>query len=184
MEAGSRWLRRTGQNNGPRFRPGLTHTMLMELGPAKWETRNARFSNAAVHRCFLRPGVSLRQGLPEAEVTHADRYHHRCWADSVRSAVGLPGPHPAFPEEIEYVRQRLVAICLYSAILLATVRPVGIYLALVLEGERTWLEPVLRPVERLIYKLSGVNAGKEMNWREYAFAMLGFSAVGMLLPTD
>jgi K+-transporting ATPase ATPase A chain len=40
---------------------------------------------------------------------------------------------------------------------------------------------VLRPFERLIYKLSGVNADEEMNWREYAFAMLGFSAVSMLL---
>ncbi len=66
---------------------------------------------------------------------------------------------------------------IYSIVLLATVRPVGIYLARVLEGERTWLDPVLRPFERLIYKLCGVNADKEMNWREYAFAMLGFSAV-------
>jgi K+-transporting ATPase ATPase A chain len=69
----------------------------------------------------------------------------------------------------------------YSLILLATVRPVGIYLARVLEGERTWLDPVLRPIERLIYKLSGVNAAEEMNWRQYAFAMLGFSAVSMLV---
>ena len=67
-----------------------------------------------------------------------------------------------------------------SLILLATVRPVGIYLARVLEGERTWLTPILSPVERLIYRLSGVDAGKEMNWREYAFAVLGFSAVTML----
>ena len=57
----------------------------------------------------------------------------------------------------------------------------GIYLARVLEGERTWLDPVLRPFERLIYKLCGVNADKEMNWREYAFAMLGFSAVTLVL---
>ena len=70
---------------------------------------------------------------------------------------------------------------LYSLILLATVRPVGIYLARVLEGERTWLDPVLRPIERLIYKLCGVNAKHEMNWREYAYAMLGFSAAGMVL---
>jgi K+-transporting ATPase ATPase A chain len=70
---------------------------------------------------------------------------------------------------------------LYCLVLLATVRPVGIYLARVLEGERTWLDPVLRPFERLIYKLSGVNADHEMNWHEYAFAMLGFSAVTMLL---
>jgi len=46
---------------------------------------------------------------------------------------------------------------------------VGIYLARVLEGERTWLDPVLRPIERLIYKLCGVDADKEMNWREYAY---------------
>jgi K+-transporting ATPase ATPase A chain len=70
---------------------------------------------------------------------------------------------------------------LFSLILIATVRPVGIYLARVLEGERTWLDPVLRPFERLIYKLSGVNAAQEMNWREYAFAVLGFSAVSMIM---
>ena len=70
---------------------------------------------------------------------------------------------------------------IYSLILLATVRPVGVYLARVLEGERTWLDPVLRPFERLIYRLSGVNAAEEMDWREYAFAVLGFSAVTMLL---
>jgi K+-transporting ATPase ATPase A chain len=70
---------------------------------------------------------------------------------------------------------------IYSLVLLATVRPVGIYMARVLEGERTWLDPVLRPIERLIYKLSGVDSGSEMNWREYAFAMLGFSAVTLVV---
>jgi len=70
---------------------------------------------------------------------------------------------------------------LYSLILLATVRPVGAYMARVLEGERTWLDPILRPIERLIYKLCGVNASEEMNWREYAFAMLGFSAVTLVV---
>jgi K+-transporting ATPase ATPase A chain len=69
---------------------------------------------------------------------------------------------------------------LYSLVLLATIRPVGAYMARVFEGERTWLDPVVRPIERLIYKLCGVNAAEEMNWREYAFAMLGFSAVSML----
>jgi K+-transporting ATPase ATPase A chain len=70
---------------------------------------------------------------------------------------------------------------LFSVILLASVRPVGAYLARVLEGERTWLDPVLRPIERLIYKLSGVDSAHEMNWREYAFAVLGFSAVSLLV---
>jgi potassium-transporting ATPase potassium-binding subunit len=69
----------------------------------------------------------------------------------------------------------------YSVVLCLAVKPVGIYLARVLEGKRTWLDPVLRPVERLTYKLCGVKADHEMNWREYAFAMLGFSAISMLL---
>jgi K+-transporting ATPase ATPase A chain len=73
---------------------------------------------------------------------------------------------------------QFTAFCL---ILLASVRPVGIYLARVLEGERTWFTPLLRPIERLIYRLCGVDADKEMNWREYAFAVLGFSAVTLLV---
>ncbi len=68
----------------------------------------------------------------------------------------------------------------YSMVLLATVKPVGAYMARVLEGESTWLDPVLRPCERLIYKLSGVKSDKEMNWREYAGSLLGFSAVSLL----
>ncbi len=70
---------------------------------------------------------------------------------------------------------------IYSMVLLLTVKPVGIYLTRVLEGQHTWLNPILRPIERLIYKLGGVNAGEEMNWREYAFAVLGFSAASMVL---
>jgi K+-transporting ATPase ATPase A chain len=69
----------------------------------------------------------------------------------------------------------------YSLVLLLTVRPVGIYLTRVLEGQRTWLDPILRPCERLTYKLCGVNSDHEMNWREYAFAMLGFSAISLVL---
>jgi potassium-transporting ATPase potassium-binding subunit len=69
----------------------------------------------------------------------------------------------------------------YSAVLLLLVKPVGIYLARVLEGERTWLDPFLRPIERLTYRVCGVHAEREMNWREYAFAMLGFSLVTMML---
>ncbi|MGA8742487.1 MAG: potassium-transporting ATPase subunit KdpA [Terracidiphilus sp.] len=69
----------------------------------------------------------------------------------------------------------------FSVVLLLTVRPVGMYLVRVLEGQRTWLDPILRPIERLIYRICGVNADHEMNWRQYAFAMLGFSAVTMVL---
>jgi potassium-transporting ATPase potassium-binding subunit len=70
---------------------------------------------------------------------------------------------------------------IYCVVLVLTVRPMGIYMARVFEGERTWLDPVLRPIERILYKLCGVKSGSEMNWREYAFAMLGFSAASMVL---
>src|SRR5277367_4587775 len=67
------------------------------------------------------------------------------------------------------------------AVVLALMRPLGIYIARVLEGEKTFLDPVLRPIERLIYRVSGVEAGMEMNWREYTVAMLLFSFVSLLL---
>jgi K+-transporting ATPase ATPase A chain len=70
---------------------------------------------------------------------------------------------------------------IYSLILLASVRPVGSYMARVFNGERTWLDPVLRPIERLLYKLCGVNDAEEMNWRQYAYAMLSFAAVTLLV---
>ena len=69
---------------------------------------------------------------------------------------------------------------LFSIVLLLCTKPVGLYLARVIEGERTWLSPILRPVERVIYRLCGVNAEAEMNWRQYLFALLGFSAVTMV----
>ncbi|HZB89050.1 MAG TPA: potassium-transporting ATPase subunit KdpA [Terracidiphilus sp.] len=70
---------------------------------------------------------------------------------------------------------------LYCVVLLLTVRPMGIYLTRVLERERTWLDPILRPIERLLYRLCAINADQEMNWRQYAYAMLGFSAVSLVL---
>ena len=70
---------------------------------------------------------------------------------------------------------------IFTGLLLLLVRPVGIYLEMVLEGKRTWLDRILRPAERLIYKLAGVKDGEEMSWQEYAFSLLGFSAVTLLV---
>jgi potassium-transporting ATPase potassium-binding subunit len=69
----------------------------------------------------------------------------------------------------------------FSVVLALLTRPVGLYLAQVLERKRTWLDPVLHPIERLIYKVCGVQADHEMNWREYAFGVLGFSAASLVL---
>ncbi len=69
---------------------------------------------------------------------------------------------------------------LFFLIVLVLTKPLGHYMARVFEGERTWLSPVFAPVERVIYRLGGVNAEQEMTWYVYAFAMLAFSAVGAL----
>ncbi len=69
----------------------------------------------------------------------------------------------------------------FFAVLLTLMKPLGLYIASVLEGNRTFLDPVLKPVERLIYRIGGVEAEHEMDWREYALALLIFSAVSMLL---
>ena len=67
----------------------------------------------------------------------------------------------------------------FFAIILALTKPLGLYLARVFEGERTWFSPVLEPVERGIYRLCGVRAEEEMSWVVYALSMLAFSAVGL-----
>ena len=61
------------------------------------------------------------------------------------------------------------------------VKPVGAYLACVFSGERTWLDPVLRPLERAIYRLAGVDAAAEMDWKRYAGCFLLFGFGGTLL---
>ena len=57
----------------------------------------------------------------------------------------------------------------------------GGYMARVFTRQRTWLDPVLRPFERLVYRLTGVDETREMRWTEYAVALLLFSVVSMLV---
>ena len=75
----------------------------------------------------------------------------------------------------------VVQVLLYIVILLLITKPMGLYMTRVFAGERTWLSPVLRPVERVFYRLSGVDAEKEQKWTGYVIAMLVFSVAGMLL---
>src|SRR6476469_2737248 len=60
-------------------------------------------------------------------------------------------------------------------------RPLGSFMAKVFARDRTWLDPVLRPIERLVYRATGVDETHEMRWTEYAFALLLFSCVSMLV---
>jgi potassium-transporting ATPase potassium-binding subunit len=72
-------------------------------------------------------------------------------------------------------------IGLFFVVLLAATKPLGVFMARVFGGEKTFLDPVLRPIERLIYRLCGIDDKREMDWKEYAIAMLLFSAVSMLV---
>ena len=71
-------------------------------------------------------------------------------------------------------------ILFFLALILAVTKPMGVFLTHVFNRERTFLDPVLRPIEALIYKLTRVNAQREMRWTEYAVAMLLFSAVSLI----
>src|SRR5262245_3973334 len=72
-------------------------------------------------------------------------------------------------------------ILFFFALILAVTKPLGIFMTRVFNRERTFLDPALRPIERLIYRLTGVDEGREMRWTEYAGALIAFSAVSMVV---
>ena len=71
-------------------------------------------------------------------------------------------------------------IAFYMVVLTALVVPVGRFMASVFEGERTFLSPVLRPVETVLYRVSGVDEAREQGWLTYTVAMLLFNAAGFI----
>src|SRR6266446_1883208 len=72
-------------------------------------------------------------------------------------------------------------LALYIAALAAITKPMGLYLVQVLDANgRTWVDPVIKPLERLTYRLMGVDSGKEHDWKQYTLAMLLFSLVSCL----
>jgi K+-transporting ATPase ATPase A chain len=68
----------------------------------------------------------------------------------------------------------------FFALVLICAKPLGLYMARVFERERTWMDVIFRPLERLIYRLTGIDETHEMAWTEYAVVMLLFSLVSML----
>jgi potassium-transporting ATPase potassium-binding subunit len=72
-------------------------------------------------------------------------------------------------------------IAIFIGLVLAVTKPLGVFMAKVFNRERTFMDPVLRPVERLIYRTTAVDENHEMKWTEYAIAMLLFSTVSMLV---
>src|SRR5438093_11248948 len=72
-------------------------------------------------------------------------------------------------------------ILFFLALILAVTKPMGIFMAHVFSRERTFMDPVLRPMERLLYRVTGVDESHEMHWTEYAISMLVFSLVSMIV---
>ena len=74
----------------------------------------------------------------------------------------------------------ILQVALYLAVLLLLAKPLGTYMARVFQSEKTFLDPVLGPLERLIYRIARIVPAQEMDWKENALAMLLFNAVGFL----
>ena len=73
-----------------------------------------------------------------------------------------------------------IQLIFYIVVLLALAKPLGSFMAKVYQGEHTFLDRVLGPVERFIYRVSGVKADEDMNWKTYAIAMMVFNVLGLL----
>jgi potassium-transporting ATPase potassium-binding subunit len=75
----------------------------------------------------------------------------------------------------------LVQVGVYCLVLFLLTKPLGAFMANVFEGERTFLSPVLGWLERLTYRLSGINPTLEMNWKGYSLALLAFNVAGFFV---
>ena len=74
-----------------------------------------------------------------------------------------------------------IQIVVFSAFVLALARPLGGYMTRLFNGESTWLSPVLRPVERGLYRLAGIDERQEQTWFSYTIAMLFFHVAGFVI---
>ncbi|HVO58240.1 MAG TPA: potassium-transporting ATPase subunit KdpA [Dongiaceae bacterium] len=72
-------------------------------------------------------------------------------------------------------------IAVFCLVVFLVTRPIGNFLRRVFSREKTFLDPVLAPVERVLYRLCGIRADQEMTWSQYAFALLAFSGVSLLV---
>jgi potassium-transporting ATPase potassium-binding subunit len=83
--------------------------------------------------------------------------------------------------DIRMTMNGILQIVFYLAVLILLVKPLGAFMARVFQREKTFLDPILGPVERLIYRLTKINSNEEMDWKENAVAMLLFNFVGFII---
>jgi K+-transporting ATPase ATPase A chain len=72
----------------------------------------------------------------------------------------------------------ILQVALYLVVLVALVRPLGAFMARVYQGERTWLSPVVAPLERLVYRVAGIDPAVDQDWKRYTLALLVFNVAG------
>jgi K+-transporting ATPase ATPase A chain len=72
-------------------------------------------------------------------------------------------------------------ILFFLVLVFLVTKPMGVFMARVFNREKTFMDPVLRPIERLLYRATGVDEDHEMRWTEYAVSMLLFSVVSMIV---
>jgi potassium-transporting ATPase potassium-binding subunit len=76
----------------------------------------------------------------------------------------------------------ILQILVFFGLILAVTKPVGLFMSRVFQGERTFLHPVLRPVEVLVYKLCGVREDQEQRWTQYTASLLALSLFAFVFP--
>ena len=74
-----------------------------------------------------------------------------------------------------------IQLIVFFAVAIVLVKPLGLYMARVYQGERTFLDPVVGPLERLLYRAFGIQADEEMNWKTYAIALMLMNGIGILV---
>ena len=74
----------------------------------------------------------------------------------------------------------ILQILVFFGLILLLTKPVGLFMSRLFQGERTFLHPVLRPIEVLVYKLCGVREDEEQRWTQYAASLLAFSLFAFL----
>jgi K+-transporting ATPase ATPase A chain len=77
--------------------------------------------------------------------------------------------------------QGIAQLVIFLAVLLLLVKPLGMFMAAVYEGRKTFLTPVLRPVEKLVYRLSGIDEKAEVNWKRYLLGVLLVNLLGVIV---
>ncbi len=75
----------------------------------------------------------------------------------------------------------ILQIVFYLVVLVLLAKPLGEFMARVFEGKRTFLHPIFAPVEKFIYRVSGINPDEEMDWKQNAIAMMIFNVIGIVI---